>query len=125
MTEVQLAIILGVIVVLQTLSIYILKAILKNTIEFEFKKREQAAMVAALFAEWTDKPAEPKELNRLTWEATLWLPDDLAKEVNKRLANAPDAKDIKEILVDIRGLIQGRKSSLNPADIVHFPKRKP
>ena len=122
MTEIQLAIILSTVAVLQTLSVFVLKSILKNTIEFEFKKREQAAMVASLFAEWIDRPNEHKELNRLTWEATLWLPDELAKEVNKRLANAPDAKEMKEILVSIKGIIQGRKSSLNPAEIVHFPK---
>ncbi len=124
MTEIQLAIILGtaVLAVVQTLFVFALKSIIKNTIEFEFRKREQAAMVASLFAEWIDKPNEHKELNRLTWEATLWLPDELAKEVNKRLANAPDAKEMKEILVSIKGIIQGRKSSLNTAEIVHFPK---
>ena len=122
MTEIQLAIILSTVAVFQTLSVFVLKSILKNTIEFEFKKREQAAMVASLFAEWIDRPNEHKELNRLTWEATLWLPDELAKEVNKRLVNAPDAKEMKEILVSIKGIIQGRKSSLNPAEIVHFPK---
>ena len=120
MTETQLAIILFTLGVFQTLAFFILKSILK----FEFRKREQAAMVASLFAEWIDWPNERKELNRLTWEATLWLPDKLAKEVNKRLVNAPEAKNIKEILVSIKGLIQGRKSSLNPADIVHFEKKK-
>jgi len=123
MTEVQMIIILGLLAVLYVLSIYMLKSIIKSTIEFEFKKREQAAMVAALFAEWIDKPAKRKELNRLTWEATLWLPDELAAEVNKCLAHAPDAKNIKDILVDIKGIIQGRKSSLDPAVIVHFPKK--
>jgi hypothetical protein len=80
-------------------------------------------MVASLFAEWIDNPSEQKELNRLTWEATLWLPDELAKEVNKRLANAPEAKDIREILVSVKSLIQGRRSSLNPVEIVYFQKK--
>ncbi len=122
MTDVQLQIILGALVVLQTLAIFILKSILGNTIKFEFKKREQAAMVASLFAEWMDRPKEHKELNRLAWEATLWLPDDIAKEVNERLANASDAKDLKEILVNVKSLIHGRKSTINPMDIVHYPK---
>lgn len=122
MTDVQLGIMLGAMTVLQTLAVFILKSILENTIKFEFRKREQAAMVASLFAEWIDRPTERKELNRLTWEATLWLPDDLAREVNRRLNNAPDAKNLKEILVDIKGLIHGGKSKLNPIEIVHFPK---
>ncbi len=79
-------------------------------------------MVASLFAEWIDSPKEHKELNRLAWEATLWLPDNIAEEVNKRLINAPDAKDLKEIIVDVKGLIHGQKSTINPMNIVHYPK---
>jgi len=123
MTDLQFGIILSALAVIQTLATFILKSVLQNTISFEFKKREQAAMVASLFAEWMDRPKEQKDLNRLTWEATLWLPDDIAQEVNKRLRNAPDAKDLKEILVDIKGLIHGRKSKMNPMDIVHYPKQ--
>lgn len=115
---------ISILAILQLLSIFILKLILENSIKFEFRKREQATMVASLFAEWIDNPKERKDLNRLAWEATLWLPDNLAKEVNKRLANAPDAKKTKEILVSIRELIQGHKSSLNPTEIVHFPKNQ-
>jgi hypothetical protein len=123
MTDLQFGIILSALAVIQTLATFILKSVLQNTIRFEFKKREQAAMVASLFAEWMDRPKEQKDLNRLTWEATLWLPDDIAQEVNKRLRNAPGAKDLKEILVDIKGLIHGRKSKMNPMDIVHYPKQ--
>jgi len=122
MTDLQFGIILASMAVVQTLATFILKSIIQSTIKFEFKKREQAAMVASLFAEWMDRPKEQKELNRLTWEATLWLPDDLAMEVNKRLRNAPDAKDLKEILIEIKGLIHGQKSKMNPMDIVHYPK---
>jgi len=114
--------IIGAVMVIQTLAIFILKSIFQNTIKFEFKKREQAAMIAALFAEWLDRPKDKKTLNRLAWEATLWLPDDIALEVNKRLRNEPDAKNLKEILVDIKGLIHGRKSKMNPRNIVHYPK---
>ena len=122
MTDLQFGIILASVAIVQTLATFILKSIIQSTIKFEFKKREQAAMVASLFAEWMDRPKEQKELNRLSWEATLWLPDDLAMEVNKRLRNAPDAKDLKEILVEIKGLIHGQKSKMNPMDIVHYPK---
>lgn len=122
MTDVQIGIILGAVTLLQALSFFMLKSVLGNIITFEFRKREQAAIVASLFAEWIDRPTERKELNRLAWEATLWLPDDFAVEVNKRLNNAPEAKDVKEILVNIKGLIHGRKSKLDPKCIVHFPK---
>jgi hypothetical protein len=114
--------VLGWMALLQALAIFIIKLVLENTVKFEFRKREQAALVASLFAEWIDNPKDRKELNRLTWEATLWLPDELARAVNKRLNNAPDAKNMKVILVEVKGLIQGRKSKLDPEVIVHFPK---
>lgn len=115
-------IILAVLAVFQTLGMVIVGEILKKKIEFEFKKREQAALIASLFSEWIDKPENRKELNRLTWEANLWLPDNIANEVNKSLAHRPDAKDIREIIVSVKGLIQGKKSSLLPSSIVYFPK---
>ncbi|MFZ5911894.1 MAG: hypothetical protein ACOYYU_17940 [Chloroflexota bacterium] len=127
MTDSQLKLIIEIIsailILTQALGIFIVQSILKNKIEFEFRKREQAAMVASLFAEWIDRPDNTKELNRLTWEANLWLPDELAKEINMRLANSNDAKDIRMLLIDIKKLIHGRRSSLNPAEIVYFPKK--
>jgi hypothetical protein len=105
----------------QALGVVVNKLWLESTLKFEFRRREQAALVAALFAAWgIDRRAQERELNRLAWEATLWLPDDLATEVNKRLANRPDAKGMKEIIVDIKGLMQGRKSKMKGTDIVHY-----
>jgi hypothetical protein len=105
----------------QALGVVVNKLWLESTLKFEFRRREQAALVAALFAAWgIDRSAQERELNRLAWEATLWLPDDLATEVNKRLANRPDAKGMKEIIVDIKGLMQGRKSKMKGTDIVHY-----
>ena len=123
MTSVGTAIIVGVMTILQTLSVFILKSILQNTIKFEFKRREQAAIVAELFAEWARNPDDRTRLNQLAWETTLWLPDNLALEVNCRLANDPDAKGVKEILVEIKSLLQGKKSTLDPNKIVHFKKK--
>ncbi len=90
----------------------------------QLARRAQAALVASLFAEWMSFPEDTKELNRLAWESTLWLPDDIALEVNKRLQNRGDARDVKEILVKIKGLIHGEESKLNPMDITHYPKVK-
>ena len=100
-----------------------LRAQIDNTVKFEFTKREQAALVATLFAEWADNPKDKKELNRLTWETTLWLPDDLASEVNRPLANDLHSKDVREILVEIKGLMHGHKSKLDFQSIVYYPKK--
>jgi hypothetical protein len=87
----------------------------------ELSTRAKAEIISSVFALWKQAPSpELKELNRLAWEATLWLPDDIALEVNKRLQNRPDAKDIKQILVDVKSLIHGQKSKLDPMDITHY-----
>ena len=107
---------------LQAVGVVVNKLWLESSMKFEFRKREQAALVAALFSEWIHELPEKKELNRLAWEATLWLPDDLATEVNKRLANKPGARDLREILVEIKGLIHKQKSEMKWPDIVYYPK---
>lgn len=117
---IMITIIIGVLTVLQALGIFIVQEILKKKIEFEFKKREQAAIVAELFAEWISKPEDKKKLNQLAWEATLWLPDPLAKEVNKRLANEKDAADIRQILINIKKHIHGKKADLDWTELVYF-----
>jgi hypothetical protein len=118
--SIMIIIITGILAVLQALSILIIQEILKKKIEFEFKKREQAAIVAELFAEWISDPKDKKKLNQLAWEATLWLPDPIAKEVNKRLANKEDAADIRKILIDIKKHIHGKKSDLDWTKLVFF-----
>ena len=51
-------------------------------VKFDIKKREQAALVAELFSKWihVDEVAMPnaRELNKLSFEMSLWLPDELA-----------------------------------------------
>ncbi len=108
-----------VLALFQALGIVINKLWLESTLKFELRKREQAALVARLFAEWLAR-SDKKELNRLAWEATLWLPDDLALAVNRRLQNAKDAEDLKQILVKVKGLLHGRQSKLNWQDITHY-----
>ncbi|MFC7461582.1 hypothetical protein [Hydrogenophaga defluvii] len=69
-------------------------------------RKEKVAIVAQLLAEYMKTPyGETIEreqrtlLNRLSLEATLWLPSELALEISKRLQNAPDAKTPFELIV--------------------------
>lgn len=111
-----------------------LKARLEASIRHEYDKRleeyrreldlrDRAAMVAELFAEWASLPQDPKRLNQLTWEASLWLPADIVREVSKRPSNSPDAREVKEILVDVRRHLSGVPDDLTAEQLVHFPKR--
>src|SRR5439155_21204443 len=60
-------------------------------VKFDIRKREQAALVAELFSKWihVDEAAMPnaRELNRLSFEISLWLPDELAVEITRRFNN--------------------------------------
>jgi len=121
----------AVVAALQLISTLWLKARLESSIKheydkkleefkFETRKREQSALVAAVLSEWTSPDIDYKLLNKLAWEATLWLPDSLAKDLNARLANASTAKSVKEILVAIKEHLHGSATKINPQEIVHF-----
>jgi hypothetical protein len=88
----------------------------------ELDRRERAGMVAELFAEWASFPADPKHLNHLSFEAALWLPADIVKEIGKRLSNSEDAKDVKVILADVRRHLVSKPDDITADHIVHFPK---
>jgi hypothetical protein len=80
-----------------------------------------------LFSKWIhiDESRMPnaRELNRLSFEMSLWLPDDLAVEINKRLKNLDNAKSPEGLLVECRKIIQGRDTTLRPEDITFFGVR--
>jgi hypothetical protein len=59
---------------------------------FEQRRRERAAMIAELFSEWAAEQPDFKRLNRLSFEASLWLPAEIVPQLAKRLCNAADAK---------------------------------
>jgi len=93
--------------------------------KFEMRKREQSAVIANLFSKWLiikQKSDEDRfrELNRLSFEMSLWLPDEIAVEINKKLKNLGSAKSIQELLIDCRQIIQGDKTKLRPEDITFF-----
>lgn len=82
--------------------------------------RYKAEVVAELIAEWISKPADNKRLHQLTFEAFLWLPDDICHELSKRLCNKDDALPFKEILIDTRKHLL-KETNLKAEEIVHFP----
>lgn len=87
---------------------------------YELRQREQAAMVAELLAVWTAKPINIMRLNQLTWEASLWLPEKVLKELSRTLSHAPGAKGMKEILVEVRKLLKGSSDCITAEELIHF-----
>jgi hypothetical protein len=86
----------------------------------QFKQREQAAVIAELLAEWSSGQYDPKRLNRLIWEASLWLPAETVAEISKVVRNSPDARPVKQLLVEVRGHIKGKQDGVGASQIVQF-----
>lgn len=90
-------------------------------IRYEIRKREQAAIIAELFSKWIFLRDESKrELNRLSFEMSLWLPDDVAIEINKRLKNLDVSKSVQDLIIECRKIIQRNETKLTPNDITFF-----
>jgi len=83
----------------------------------ELDRKQKIELVSELLAEWIKHPKGepvPKEqrtkLNKLSFQASLWLPKELAVELNKALQIRPDAKSIFEILLLARKQLLGDDS---------------
>lgn len=92
----------------------------------EFKQeqliRYKAEIVAELIAEWLDKPEDIKRLNKLSFEAFIWLPDDICNELSKLLSHKSDAKPYRDVLIDTRKYLL-KETTLKAWEIINFPKK--
>lgn len=89
----------------------------------EWKKSEQIRVkseaIASLLAEWMSFPDEQRTLNKLTFEAYLWLPTDILRLLTKTFTHAPTAPNARDILWHVRKhLLQDE--TLEPWEIVIF-----
>ena len=97
-------------------------------IEFQNDIRQKASIVAEMFSIWVHSSESGKELsheerqklNKLCWECSFWLPDKIALDIHKRLSNHSDAKDLKEIIMDVRQYLNPNSSKIDWQNIVHF-----
>ncbi len=96
--------------------------------KFEVDYRQKASIVAEMFSIWHQgshskqklTPDDYKKLNKLAWECTFWLSDDIIQDINNRLQNVHGAKDLKEILVDVRKYLNPKKTRIDWQRITHF-----
>jgi hypothetical protein len=87
---------------------------LKIERESEHRRRERAQLVAELLAEWMATPLDGgmsteqrARINKLSFEATLWLPEEIAAELSKVLQHDPTATNQFELLLRVRTLLSG------------------
>ena len=88
--------------------------------ELEVKKK--AELIAQLLSEWIALPKKQQALNRLTFEAFLWLPDDIARNLSSLLSHEDDAPDVRNILASVRKYLLNGKTDLHSEDIIIFPQ---
>lgn len=115
----------------------------RKTEKYKSKQRiiEESQRVADLFAFWvkynsagTPTTSLKKKdladyyyhLDKLTWEFVLWAPEEkVVLDTMKRLHNEADAKDLREILLDVREMLQNKENKiLKYSDIVFFQEKK-
>jgi hypothetical protein len=94
-------------------------------LKFEIRQREQAAMIAELLAEWVSKPMDTKHLNRLTWEASIWLPERIARDLCATLNHQPASKSYKDLIVEVRKILKGDQDGLTADQVIDFPATYP
>lgn len=92
----------------------------------ELDQRQKVELVSELLAEWIKIPKGepiPREqralLNQLSFQASLWLPADLAIELSKTIQNQQGAKSIFEMVLLARKVLTGDQS-LTPAHVTFW-----
>lgn len=94
-----------------------------KALDLEKQSREirlKSALIAELFAEWTSVDQNRKKLRQLTFEAFLWLPEDLADELSKILSHDDAALDPRTYLIQVRKFLLGQDDALTSEKIITF-----
>ena len=91
-------------------------------VEAQKEIRLKGEIVAELLAEWirTGHKLDYHQLNKLSFQAYLWLPKQLAEDLSNALAHAPGAKDVRSLLKEIRVYLQGEDDGLASKHVIVF-----
>lgn len=91
--------------------------------KFELRAKERAEKVAQYLSLYFKNSQNFQELNQLSWELALWLPDYVYKNLTKALKNIGPEMDITkptilDILIDTRKVLLKKPGSLTGNDII-------
>ena len=91
-------------------------------IERQREVRLKGEVVAELLAQWVRKNGklDYHELNRLSFQAFIWLPKELAEQLSNSLAHKPGAQDVRAIIKNIRTYLQGSDDQFKARDVIVF-----
>jgi hypothetical protein len=93
--------------------------------ENDLEVRLRAELVADLMAEWIkgEKELDYNRLNQLSFQAFLWLPAPLARDLSNTLAHKTGADDLRSIIQKIRKHLLGEKDDLEARYVIVFKNK--
>lgn len=93
---------------------------------YQVEVKRKAELVAKLLAHWLSKPLDREELNRITFECFLWLPDDIATDLGALLSHKRlDEVNLRTVVVQIRKHLHAGENfsnfdKLEPWQVIQF-----
>lgn len=106
-----------------------LKASIKHEYDLEILEvqrqkeiRLKSEIVSELLAQWIRKNGklDYHELNKLSFQAFIWLPKDIAEELSSSLAHKSGAQDLRVLIKKIRTYLQGSDDGFKSQDVIVF-----
>jgi hypothetical protein len=90
--------------------------------ENDLEVRLRAELVADLMAEWIKdtKELDYHRLNQLSYQASLWLPPQLARDLSNTLAHKPASDDLRSIIQKVRKHLLGEGDDLETHQVIVF-----
>ena len=91
-------------------------------VESQKEIRLKGEIVAELLAEWIRKGGnlDYHQLNKLSFQAFVWLPKELAEELSNSLAHRPGSQDVRALIKNVRTYLQGEDDGFKAKDVIVF-----
>ncbi len=91
-------------------------------VEHQREIRIKGEVVAELLAQWIRKSGtlDYYELNRMTFQAFIWLPPELAKDLSNTLSHKSEAIDLRALIKRVRTYLQGHDDQFKSSDVIVF-----
>jgi hypothetical protein len=94
-------------------------------LEADVEVRLRAELVGDLMAEWIKdhKNLDYHRLNQLSFQAFLWLPPQMARDLSSTLNHKRNSDDLRSIIIKVRKHLLGESDSLEANQVIVFIKK--
>ena len=91
-------------------------------VERQREIRLKGEIVSDLLAEWIRENGNLNyhELNRLSFQAFIWLPKNLAEKLSSLLSHQPGSQDLRDLIKEIRTYLQEEDDGFEANDVIVF-----